>query len=89
MDLAQVEKLLELMHRYGCIQAKVQGLELTLDPTRPLPVAEGSLAPPVEEKQVTGEEPRPSRLNPLLRNKSLGLGQLLVEPDKTERQVAP
>lgn len=78
------------MHRYGCIQAKVDGLELTLDPTRPLPVAEGSLKPePVEEKVVSGDERPPSRLNPLLRNKSLGLGPLLVSPDQGERQVAP
>lgn len=78
------------MHRYGCIQVKVEGLELTLDPTRPLPLKDGELkTAPAEETQVSGEERPASRLNPLLRNKSLGLGQLLVEPDRTERQVAP
>lgn len=77
------------MHRYGCIQAKVGGLELTLDPTRPLPLADGELKPaPVEEKVVSGDEKPPSRVNPLLRHKSLGLGPLLVA-DAGERQVAP
>lgn len=66
------------MHRYGCIQAKVAGVELTLDPTRALPVPAGSLkeeAP--KEVLVSGDEPPPARVNPLLRHPSLGLGPLL------------
>ncbi len=77
------------MHRYGCIQAKVGGLELTLDPTRPLPVADGALREePAKETVVSGDERPPSRVNPLLRHKSLGLGPLLTT-DSGERQVAP
>lgn len=82
MDLAQVEELLELMHRYGCIQARVDGVELTLDPSRPMPADLSAEAPKLEEKSViSGEEKREVQVNPLLRHKSLGLGKLFdAEP---------
>lgn len=87
MDLEKVEALLELMQRYGCIQVKLEGLELTVDPTRALPVTDGSLKEEKQEVQVSGDPKRPSRLNPLLRHAKLGLG--LLSPDAGEKQVVP
>lgn len=88
MDLEKVEALLELMQRYGCIQAVVGDVSLTCDPTAARPVADGSLAEKKEEIQVSGDPKRTSRLNPLLRHPKLGLGPL-IETDAGEKTVAP
>lgn len=90
MDLAQLEELLELMHRHGCVQAKVGDIHLVVDLDRaklaPEPVTPEPPAPEVVE--VTGEERPASRVNPLLRHKSLGLGPLLSTA-QGEKPIAP
>lgn len=88
MDLEKVEALLELMRRYGCIQAKVGGIELTCDPSHAQEVPAGTLVEEKKEVEVSGDPKRVSRVNPLLHNKTLGLGPLLVA-DAGEKKVAP
>ena len=76
MDLEKLEELLDLMHRKGVLTVKHGEIEVQLDPR-----TVGALAPLVEEPVklessqvvVTADQPKPSRLPPLLRNKSLGL----------------
>ena len=78
------------MHEYGCIQARVDGIELTINPTFQRAAATSLEEKPAAptEKIVSGDEKREPRINPLLRHKSLGLGPLLTVSGG-EKQVAP
>lgn len=84
MDLETLEKLLELMHANGVLSLKHGDIEVQLDPRTigASKVEEAEIPANAGEVVVTGEDAKQSRMNPLLRNKALGLTALFSEKSK-------